>query len=146
MPAWTARGLQSKPGSRQGRLLRVWNFKHPRMEITPLLQGWVSPGLKCSFSPTFSEIPAGSVHQEPAPPTPEPPPGCSSQPSAPTTKAEPFPQHSPRCSHPQSRHSTSGVTSGVLTRGEASPPSACSLPSCPSGTPEVPPAPVGHQE
>lgn len=111
--------------------------------------------MKCSFSLAFSEIPAGCVCCL----CNASPPGASStcpetslrisrslsQPSALTTKPsqhpEPFPQLSP-----QSRHSSSGVTSGGLRRGEGSPPSVCSLPSWPSETPEMPPALVGHQE
>lgn len=88
-----------------------------------------APILKFSFSLTFIEIPAGCVcslmsfavhlHQEPAPPTPQPPSGTAgaslsllfSPPNHLSTLSLPL-STAPSCSSPQSRHSTSDVTSG----------------------------------
>lgn len=142
---------------RQRRLLRVSSFKPPRMEITPLVQAWVSLILKFSFSPAFSEIPAVCVcclvslakhiHSSTHATASLRGSRSLSQPFVLTTKPsqhpEPAPSTAPRAPAPRA---DTDVISGVLRRGEAFPPSVCSLPSWPSETPEMPPALAGHQE
>lgn len=118
-----------------------------------------APILKFSFSLTFIEIPAGCVcslmsfavhlHQEPAPPTPQPPSrtaGASlsllfSPPNHLSTLSLPL-STAPSCSSPQSRHSTSDVIPSLRLLPVPLPAQPC----WPAETPELPPALAGHQE